>query len=214
MQPKVSILIPCYNQEDVIEQTVRSALSQTYENIEIIVSDDASTDTTPQILRDLQNQYPRKVKVFLHTINLGVTKNHTRGLLECTGEFITFLDGDDLFLPEKVEKQVAFMQKRLDCTLCYHDVDVFDSDLNTSLYLWSERIGKKVGGIQELVRFGNFLPAVSVMVRREDLPVGGYDERIRVYSDWLMWICILDNGKGKICYIDTVLARYRRHITN
>lgn len=214
MQPKVSILIPCYNQENVIEQTVRSALSQTHANIEVIVSDDASTDKTPQILQELQKQYPQKLKIFLHTLNLGVTKNHTRGLLECTGEFITFLDGDDLFLPEKLEKQLAFMNNSPDCTICYHDVDVFDSITGDKLYFWSERIGTHQGSIRELVRFGNFLPAVSVMVRRKDLPADGYDERIKVYSDWFMWLCVLANGKGRICYIDSVLARYRRHVEN
>lgn len=123
-EPKVSILIPCYNQEDVITQTVLSALNQTYENIEVIVSDDASTDETPNLLIELQKKFPDKLKILLNDTNVGVTQNHTRGLFECSGEFITFLDGDDIFLPEKIKKQVAFIQKRPSCTICYHDVDV------------------------------------------------------------------------------------------
>lgn len=213
-EPKVSILIPCFNQENLITETVLSALNQTYENIEVVVSDDASTDSTPQLLRDLQKQYHPKLKVFLHDTNLGVTKNHTRGLLECTGEFITFLDGDDLFLPEKIEKQVQFMAERQECSLCYHNVDVFDSSTGRRLYLWSERIGTRQGNIKDLIRFGNFLPAVSVMVRKKDLPADGYDERIKIYSDWFLWLCTLHNGKGQICYMDEVLAKYRRHTDN
>lgn len=214
VEPKVSILIPCFNQENVIAETVLSALDQTYENIEVVVSDDASTDTTPSILKELQKQYHPKLKVFLHDTNLGVTRNHTRSLLECSGEFVAFLDGDDLFLPGKIEKQVAFMNERLDCTLCYHNVDVFDSVTGKSIYLWSDRIGTRQGNIKDLVRFGNFLPAVSVMVRRKDLPADGYDERIKVYSDWFLWLCALENGKGEICYLDEVLAKYRRHADN
>lgn len=213
-EPKVSILIPCYNQEKVITETVLSALNQTYNNIEVIVSDDASTDSTPKLLKELQEQHPEKLKIFLHHTNLGITENHTRGLYECTGEFITFLDGDDLFLPEKIEKQIAFMQARQDCTICYHNVDVFDSATGESLYLWSDRIGLREGNIKQLVRFGNYLPAVSVMVRKEDLPVDGYDKRIKVYSDWYFWLCILDNGKGQIYYLEDVLAKYRRHTEN
>jgi glycosyltransferase involved in cell wall biosynthesis len=214
VEPKVSILIPCFNQENVITDTVLSALNQTYENIEVIVSDDASTDATPRLLQELQNQYHPKLKIFLYDSNIGVTRNHTRGLIECTGELVAFLDGDDLFLPEKIEKQVAFMKERQDCTICYHNVDVFDSVTGSSMYLWSDRIGTRQGGIKELIRFGNYLPAVSVMVRAKDLPADGYDERIKVYSDWFLWLCTLYNGKGQICYIDEVLAKYRRHADN
>lgn len=211
---KVSILIPSYNQEEVIEQTLHSALSQTYENIEVIVSDDGSTDLTSQILNQWQQKFPQKLKIFLHKENLGVTKNHTRGLLECTGDFITFLDGDDIFLPEKIEKQLTFMLETPDCSISYHDVDTFDSLTGKQIYLWSKRFGTRQGTIRELVRFGNYLPAVSVMVRRKDLPPDGYDQRIAVYSDWFLWLCTLSNGRGKICYMDDILAKYRRHSGN
>ena len=212
--PKVSILIPSYNQETVIEQTVMSSLTQDYDNLEVVVSDDASVDGTPQILKELQAKYPERLKVFLHQTNLGVTKNHTRGLLECSGEFVAFQDGDDLFLPGKIKKQVAFMQAHPDCAICSHDVDVFDSGSGKTLYLWSERFGRREGRMYELVRYGNYLSSVSVMVRRIDLPPYGYDDRIRIGSDWLLWLEVLSRGKGRIYYLDEVLAKYRRHSGN
>ncbi|HEX5943743.1 MAG TPA: glycosyltransferase [Anaerolineales bacterium] len=212
--PKVSVLIPAYNQEEVIEQTVMSSLTQDYDNLEVVVSDDASTDGTPQILNELEAKYPGRLKVFLHETNLGVTKNHTRGLLECSGDFIAFQDGDDLFLPGKIKKQVAFMQAHPDCTISSHDVDVFDSESGKTLYLWSQRFGQREGGMRELVRYGNYLSSVSVMVRRTHLPPYGYDDRIRIGSDWLLWLETLSRGKGRICYLDEVLARYRRHTGN
>jgi glycosyltransferase involved in cell wall biosynthesis len=212
--PKVSILIPSYNQEDVIEQTVMSSLTQDYEDLEVVVSDDASTDGTPQILNELESRYPGRLKVFLHETNLGVTKNHTRGLLECSGDFIAFQDGDDLLLPGKIKKQVTFMQERPDCTISFHDVDVFDSETGTTLYLWSERFGTREGRMYELVRYGNYLPSLAVMVRRRHLPDYGYDDRIRIGSDWMLWLEVLSRGKGKICYFNEVLSRYRRHPGN
>jgi glycosyltransferase involved in cell wall biosynthesis len=212
--PKVSVLIPSYNQENVIEQTVMSSLTQDYNHLEVVVSDDASVDGTPQILKELQAKYPDRLKIFLHPTNLGVTKNHTRGLLECSGDFIAFQDGDDLFLPGKIKKQVAFMQARPDCTISFHDVDVFDSGSGKTLYLWSQRFGRREGAIYELVRYGNYLSSVSVMVRRIHLPPYGYDDRIRIGSDWLLWLEVLSGGKGRICYLDEVLARYRRHAGN
>jgi glycosyltransferase involved in cell wall biosynthesis len=212
--PKVSVLIPSYNQENLIEQTVMSALTQNYDNLEVVVSDDASVDGTPQILREIQGKYPGRLKIFLHQTNLGVTKNHTRGLLECGGDFIAFQDGDDLFLPGKIQKQVEFMLKRPDCTISFHDVDVFDSETGETLYLWSQRFGRREGGTRELVRYGNYLSSVSVMVRRIHLPEYGYDDRIRIGSDWLLWLETLSRGKGKIYYLDEILARYRRHAGN
>jgi glycosyltransferase involved in cell wall biosynthesis len=214
VNPKVSVLIPSYTQESVIEQTVMSALMQEYDNLEVVVTDDASKDRTPQILRELQASYPERLRVFLHQTNLGVTQNHTRGLLECRGDFIAFQDGDDLFLPGKINKQVVFMMERPDCAICSHDVDVFDSATGKTLYLWSQRFGRRKGGIYELVRYGNYLPSVSVMVRQSHLPGYGYDDRIRIGSDWLLWLEVLARGKGKICYLDEVLARYRRHPGN
>jgi glycosyltransferase involved in cell wall biosynthesis len=171
-------------------------------------------DRTPQILKEIQEKYPQRLKVFLHQTNLGVTKNHTRGLLECDGDFIAFQDGDDLFLPGKIKKQVEFMLRHPDCTISSHDVDVFDSDTGQTLYLWSQRFGQREGGARELVRYGNYLSSVSVMVRRNHLPDYGYDERIRIGSDWLLWLEVLARGKGKICYLEGVLARYRRHTGN
>jgi glycosyltransferase involved in cell wall biosynthesis len=212
--PKVSVLIPSYNQERVIEQTVLSALMQDYDNLEVIVSDDASLDRTPQLLRELQAQYPERLKIFLHQTNLGVTRNHTRGLLECRGDFVAFQDGDDLFLPGKIKKQVQFMREHPECAICSHDVDVFDSESGKTLYLWSQRFGQREGRIRELVRYGNYLSSVSVMVRKSDLPEYGYDDRIRIGSDWLLWLEVLARGKGRICYLDEVLARYRRHAGN
>lgn len=211
---KVSVLIPTYNQQDVIEHTLMSALEQDYDNLEVVVSDDASTDQSPKILKSLQEKYSGRLKVFLHQVNLGVTKNHTRGLLECNGDYVVFLDGDDIFLPGKIQKQISFMQERKDCTICFHDVDVFDSITGKSLYFWSRRFGHRQGGIKTLVRYGNYLPSVSVMVRRSNLPEYGYDDRIRVGSDWLLWLEVLSRGKGKICYLDEILAKYRRHSGN
>jgi hypothetical protein len=66
----------------------------------------------------------------------------------------------------------------------------------------------------ELVRYGNYLSSVSVMVRKRHLPPSGYDDRIRIGSDWLLWLEALSRGEGKICYLDEVLARYRRHPGN
>jgi len=100
------------------------------------------------------------------------------------------------------KKQVQFMREHPECTICSHDVDVFDSESGKTLYLWSQRFGRREGRIRELVRYGNYLSSVSVMVRRSHLPEDGYDDRIRIGSDWLLWLEVLARGKGRICYLD------------
>lgn len=212
--PKVSVLIPAYNQENVIEETLLSTLTQNYDNLEVVVTDDASQDRTPEVIKEIGLKYPGRLKAFLHRENLGVTRNHTRGLLQCTGNFVAFQDGDDLFLPGKIQRQVAFMLNHPECAICSHDVDVFDSETGQTLYLWSQRFGRRPGGMRKLVRYGNYLSSVSVMVRRPDLPAYGYDDRIRVGSDWMLWMEVLSRGKGEMRYLDEVLARYRRHSGN
>jgi glycosyltransferase involved in cell wall biosynthesis len=211
--PKVSVLIPTYNQENIIQETLYSALEQDYDNLEVVVADDASTDGTPQILLEFEKKFTGRLKVYLHDENLGVTRNHTRGLQQCTGEFITFLDGDDLYLPGKIRRQVDFMMKNPSCGLCYHDVDVFNSETEEVLYSWSKRFGRKKGKMKDLIRYGNFVPSVSVMVRSKDLPDYGYDDRIRIASDWMLWLDVLAKGGG-MGYIDKIMARYRRHDSN
>jgi glycosyltransferase involved in cell wall biosynthesis len=211
---KVSVLIPSYNQEEIIEQTLLSSLEQNYDNLEVVVTDDASTDSTPKILKSLESRYPGRLRIILNSGNVGVTRNHTRGLLACEGDFIAFLDGDDLFLPGKIRRQVEFLATHEDCAICCHDVDVFDSESGKTLYLWSERFGFHQGGMKALIRYGNFLPSVSVMVRKRFLPVYGYDERVRIGSDWLLWVETLAKSKGKIYQLNDVLARYRRHSEN
>lgn len=211
--PKVSVRITSCNQQKFIEQTVLSAAEQDYDNLEVIVADDASTDHSPQILEAVQEKYRGRIKVFLYPDNIGMTRNQTRGLQQCTGELIATLDGDDIFLPGKISQQVEYLLSNPTCVLCYHDVEVFRSADQRVLYTWSQRFGHKQAGMKALVRYGNFLPSPSVMVRRQNVPAYGQDSRIRYGSDWLLWLEVLSGG-GQAGYIDKVLSGYRRHAEN
>jgi glycosyltransferase involved in cell wall biosynthesis len=100
--PLVSVIICTYNQQEFIRDTVQSVITQTYPRVEIIISDDGSTDATPDILRDTAQRYPGRTKIVLSEINTGIPANINRGLAVRTGELVAWLDGDDLMLPRKI----------------------------------------------------------------------------------------------------------------
>lgn len=206
----VSVLMLTYNHKDFISQSLESIIMQNYNNIEIIIGDDASTDKTQEILKEYQKKYPDIIKLILHPTNLGITKNSNSVLNECNGKYIFFLAGDDLMLPGKIQKQVEFMEKNHQCSLCYHSLEVFDSDTNQTLFY---SYAKKMGTIKEVIKDGTFFGSCSVVLRAKDIPKKGYDNRIPIASDWLICIDTLVND-GTVEYIDEVLGRHRRHSGN
>lgn len=216
MTPKVSIIIITYNQEEFIADTLESAVSQTYKNIEILVCDDGSTDSTPGIIEDFANRYPRIVPR-ISAENQGITKNCNKGLFAATGEYICFLGGDDLFEQTKVEKQVEYFEEKPDLSICYHDVHIFDHESQQNIGLYSDRHPLRVGGVKDLLIDGCFFCATSVMIRKDRMPKNGFNELISRASDWLFWCEVaLQNPKAHDCvgYCDGVLAKYRRHANN
>ena len=220
--PTVSVFMPTYNQEHLITEAIESVLAQDYSDWELIIGDDCSTDKTYQIAKQFQLKYPDKIYLTRNANNLGITKNFNNILKKCSGKYVAFFAGDDIFLPNKLSSQVSLMQTSSDIILSYHDIEVFDSDTNNTIRYW--RSGKKgsqpITGdsktvAKALVKEGTkFMPALSVMVKRESIPTEGHDERIPIASDWLLWIEICARNEGRIAYLDGVYARYRRHANN
>ena len=108
-KPMVSVVVPCYNCEKYIEETINSILNQTFSNFEILVVDDLSTDNTECILEKLRKK-DKRIKYFKLLKKGGATGARNKALREAKGKYIAFLDGDDLWKPEKLEKQVKFME--------------------------------------------------------------------------------------------------------
>lgn len=212
MPPLVSILIISYNQKQYINETLNSALNQSYENIEIIVADDGSTDGTAQIILEYACKYPTKIKPLVGGSNIGITGNSNRGLNACTGKYVALLGGDDVFLPGKISSQVSWLEEKVERIICYHDIDVFDSHSNKSIYLMSEKFKPRSGLVDVVIRYGTFFGATSAMFKR--IPGITFNKNIPISSDWLFWIEILYASKGEIGYIPGIYARYRRHSNN
>ena len=117
---------------------MNSVLSQDYEKIKIIVSDDCSTDGTVDLIKEYSKKYPKKIIPLFSDRNLGLTQNIDRATKHCEGKYISHLGGDDIMLKDKISSQVEFMERNPDCSICYHDVLAFDSDTKQTLYYFSK----------------------------------------------------------------------------
>ena len=214
--PKISVIVPIYNQAPFIRETVDSVLDQDYPNLELVLSDDGSTDGTSEILREYAAGEPNRVKVVASEENTGIAGAFNRALEAHTGEYIAWLGGDDVMLPGKLGRQMAALQASPDAIGCCHDADVFDSDSGRSYGRFSEvyngRRGVRDGGVELLLDPAYMMLPSTMMVRSSAVDGLRFDKRIRVSNDWLFDIELF--RRGRIVGLDDVLARYRRHQRN
>jgi glycosyltransferase involved in cell wall biosynthesis len=208
--PLVSVAIITFNQKLFLAECIESILAQDYPNIEIVVADDCSTDGTQEMLQRYASERPGMFKLALAPANRGITRNSNAALQACSGKYIAWMGGDDLMLPGKLSKQVRYMEQHPSCTICYHDLDVFESSSNKTLYLFSAKAKPREGGVEVLITNQSFNGACASMVRASRSPARGFNELVPFASDWLYWVEALHQG-GTINYIDEVLGRYRRH---
>lgn len=207
--PKVSVLMTTYQQREYVAEAVDSVLLQDYPNWELIIGDDGSTDGTQDVLNSYQKKYKNRVKLIPAKSHAGITANCNRVFRECSGDFIAFQAGDDIWLPGKMTAQVAYMQDHPECSICYHNLEAFDNDTGATIGNFNNAQNPpRAGKIDTLIRYGCFNGAIANLVRRSKCPSYGFDERIPIASDWLFWIeALMDNGE--IHYIDRVFGRYR-----
>lgn len=118
----VSIIMPSYNTGNYIAESIQSVLNQTYENWELIIVDDCSTDNTDEIVASFKDE---RIKYFKNETNSGAALTRNRALREAQGEWIAFLDSDDLWMPEKLERQIKFMEKN-GYVFSYHEYEKID----------------------------------------------------------------------------------------
>jgi len=212
-KPLVSIATLTYNHVDFIDEFFESLLSQTYTNWEVVIGDDCSQDGTQDKLKYYQEKYPKQVKLILNKKNIGITKNSQNVIEHCSGKYVCTIAGDDLLLPTKLEKQVAIMETNENVNMVYHDLEVFYEDGSPSVnFSKINSFTPHRGTIKEMILYGAFAGACSIMLRRSALPKDGYDFRIPIASDWLFYVESV--GNGEFVYIEEILGKYRRHSSN
>ena len=209
--PLVSIFIISYNQKNYIIETLDSAFAQDYPNFEVVISDDASTDGTAELIDEYSKKEPSLVKI-LNGSNLGITKNCNVCLHRCKGKYIAFLGGDDLFLPHKISEQVKWFEQDENRVMCGHDTEIFNDETGEIINI-DVPFRRDGYSMSSWIQNGMIISAASLMVRSSAIPEIGFDERAVFVADWKFCIDILLKG-GECGYIPGVYSKYRKHSTS
>jgi glycosyltransferase involved in cell wall biosynthesis len=197
----VSVVIPAYNAERFIVDTVNSVLDQTFQDLEVIVVDDGSKDGTVAALERFGN----RIRVH-EQANGGVAKARNTGVALAKGSWIAFLDADDLWLPEKVEHQLRLT----DVPMTY--TDRFNIGARGDLPELQSLVTPMHAGdlFVPLLREGNFIANTSVMIRRELFEkMGGFYTGLNGTEDWDLWIRVAE--RHHIGFVPEPLVKYRFH---
>lgn len=204
----VSIIIPAYNAEKYIRESVESALAQTYPNVEVIVIDDGSKDGTKKILEP----YGAAGKiVYVYQENKGLAASRNAGIRAAKGEYVAFLDADDIFLPEKVAEQVRALEASPDFGVCYSDLLHFTDPPvgEKSSEFFHHTYTYPSGNIFGELLKRQFINPLTVMARRVVFQkYGMFDESLRRSEDWDLWLRFARAGV-RFLYLDKPLAQYR-----
>ena len=215
---RVSVVIPAYNAARFLAETVQSVRQQTTPVHEIIIVDDGSSDDTAQVAQSLGGDI-----VYIRQANAGVSAARNRGIAEARGEIIAFLDADDLWLPEKVSKQLEIFLCHAEVALVAADraeIDAQGGLLLNSLFkkqglyaLFAELDGNPIPQVLSFLVKINFIPTSSVMVRKSALAqIGVFDTAIRYGEDLELWARIA--SQYAISCLPEVLIHYRQHGNN
>jgi glycosyltransferase involved in cell wall biosynthesis len=204
--PLVSVVMPVYNSEKYLRAAIDSILSQSYKNIELIVVDDGSSDSSKEII--LSYPDPR-VRLLENESNSGIVFSRNKGLAAATGEYIATLDSDDMALPERIEKQVFFLDNNRDYGMCgtfYYTVDSSGELLRKMQFCTGNR------DIQTHLTIGNCFCNSTMMIRTKLAQELRYREKYDIVEDYELWYRI--SQKSKVANLPFYGTYYRVHGNN
>lgn len=199
MSELVSIIMPSFNTAKYIEESIKSVLAQTYTNWELIIVDDCSTDNTDEIVQPFLSD--DRIKYFKNEKNSGAAVSRNKALREAKGKWIAFLDSDDLWLPEKLERQISFMTAN-DYKFSYTDYEKIDEE--------SESLHVLVGGPNNVTKKVMYrycyIGCLTVMYDSEFMGTIQIKD-IKKNNDYAMWLQLCKKAN---CYLlPENLAKYR-----
>ena len=199
MQDLVSIIMPSYNTAEYIKESILSVLNQTYTNWELIIVDDCSTDNTDDVVAEFSDE---RICCLKNEKNSGAAISRNRALREAKGKWIAFLDSDDVWHPEKLERQIRFMEEN-GYSFSYTNYSEIDEQ--------SRPLGRTVTGPKRITKTGmfNYCWPGCLTVMYDASVVGLIQiEDIRKNNDYAMWLKVCRKAD---CYLlDDVLAEYRK----
>lgn len=213
---KLSVVVPAYKLAPYIHECLLSLLAQrTNFDFEVVVCDDASPDNTYDIISYLQSAFSNLV-VLRNDVNLGLIGTMRRLLETAKGQYIAYVDGDDIALPGKFQQQVDYLEQNPGCSMVYHESDMFDSATGQHLKWYSRdyynyKYIPQQADITHLIRYTVFLQASSVMFRRHASLTQALQHHSKIICDFPWHIMNVGLLGGTIDRLDSVLGRYRIH---
>jgi glycosyltransferase involved in cell wall biosynthesis len=199
---KVSVVIPAYNKAKLTVKTVESVLAQTYNNIEIIVVDDGSTDNTRERLQPFGSRI-----LYSYKENGGACSARNVGIKLATGEYIAFIDCDDIYYPEKILKSVQLLEKNSDYGFVSTNVYFINED-DDKISEYARSNHNTTGWIASKLMESNIIANSTVVARKSCFEeVGYFDEKIFIPADWDMWLRLAERYQAG--YLEEKLSGYR-----
>ena len=180
MNPIVSVIMPCYNEEENVRNAVTCVLQQTFQNFELIIVDDCSTDATAAIVASFADS---RICLLRNAENMGVAKSLNAGLKIARGRYIARMDADDTCEPTRLEKQVAYMEQHPECVLCATGADVYNGkEIRLQSVIMGDELLKRY-----LVKNNPFVHSSVVFRRNISDRTVCYPE-VKGFEDYTLWI--------------------------
>ncbi len=184
--PKVSIIIPTYNRQSYLSGVIKSVLDQTFDDFEVVLIDDGSTDQTKEVVEKYINTQPDKIKYFYQG-NKGPSAARNNGIKQASGEYIAFLDDDDEWLPDKLKYQIDGFSQNQNIGLVYTDYYIIVEGSSAPHIHHCEEFNR--ARFETMFYIKNLISTPTIMVRKKCFEKAGlFDENLDVAEDWDMWL--------------------------
>ena len=201
--PRVSVIIPTYNRSDLLKDAIASVLSQNYSDYEIIIVDDGSTDDTQAVV----SSYKSPKIIYFFQNNCGRSAARNSGISLARGEYIAFLDSDDIFMPNKLELQTSFLDAHTSYGMVYSYANNVDENRQFLTHHYDGNLSGQIYPDMLFIR-NNFITTPTVMVRAKILSeLGGFDVKMHMCEDLDLWRRIA--RKYKVMQLTEALAHVR-----
>lgn len=199
----VSVIIPTYNRAGIIKKSIDSVLSQTYDDLELIIVDDGSTDETKELISSYKDI---RIKYYSYKSNKGVVYARNYGMKMASGDYIAFQDSDDIWHKDKLEKQIKAMEEDCSVGFCYSRIQyLLDNNRRVVLPQYDVDIRSMSGDILGNLLYDNLVACPSLIMKKECYDkIGGYDDLFTALEDYDYAIRLAKEYKA--LFIDDILV--------
>ena len=215
----ISIILCCYNSEKYLEETLQSIVDQTYKNWELIIVNDGSRDNTLNILNEFINNNKHLRITLINQTNQGLAESRNNAIKIANSKWISIIDHDDLWLPEKLDIQYDLIKKNKNCFLFFSDFYLFNKrSIKSRFEISKEKDAfipyklnlNKINGYRNLIKYGCFIGSSTVIFNKEVLKfVGNFDSSYKFITDYIFFIIISE--KFDIHASPEPLSKWRSH---